>query len=246
MKKGLTFVLTLAMCMSLFVIMPKRAEAAGTFNVTDPHLRDYYQARWDDPSDNIWDEANHPSHTDEWRTQWRADNSNVATPNDNIDDQLGIQAAIDACNRAGGGTVVFSPGTYYIDDSIVVRGGVTLDASGATIIRRNIDKPMVRNYIGAVATEMKNKGYEYSGTTEGGYAFNSNNITIKGGTWDGNVTNDNQTDNQDLFRLYCLKNVKIQNCTLKNVCGDHHIDLGNVNGATISGVKFSGHWKDKD
>lgn len=213
---------------------PNTIKAAGTFNVTDGHLRDYYYNRM----------VTEGKQND---TDWIATNTDVAVPNDNGDDTEGIQAAIDACNRAGGGTVKMKAGTYRIGASIIMRGGVTLDATGATIVRTDISEAMVRNYIGTDSNDgnLKNMKYNNSGTTEGNQAFDSVGIVIKGGTWDGGVTAKNST-NQDLFRLYCLTDLQISDATLKNVCGDHHIDLANVNGATIKNVKFSGHYQDTD
>lgn len=48
------------------------------------------------------------------------------------DDTLAIQAAIDAANAAGGGTVYLSAGTYKLTDSVILKSHVKLKGDGIT------------------------------------------------------------------------------------------------------------------
>lgn len=155
-------------------------------------------------------------------------------------DTLGIQGALDAAGDAGGGKVIVPKGTYYIDDYLLVHSNTTLHLdSGAKIVRdKNCAtvtdnagltkyQPMVKNYSGS-ESGLRGSGYEYS-----------ENITIEGGTWDGNVTGETSNQLGDIIQIYCANHISIKDTTLKNMCGYHHVNLASVNNVTISNVTFS-------
>ncbi|MFI8493300.1 glycosyl hydrolase family 28-related protein [Peribacillus butanolivorans] len=60
-----------------------------------------------------------------------------ALPNDNIDDTLSIQKAIDDVASSGGGTVLFPEGVYLIDavKSIILRDNIILKFNKGTILK---------------------------------------------------------------------------------------------------------------
>lgn len=148
-------------------------------------------------------------------------------------DTTAFQNALNAVRDAGGGTVTVPNGKYYIDKSLVIYSDTTLSlSSGAEIIRTVYDVPMIRDYSGTQSEVLGGQGYGYA-----------KNITITGGTWNGNVSGKSFATKEDIMRIYCATNVKISDCTIKGVCGDHHLDFASVDKINVSNVKFSGFVK---
>lgn len=161
-------------------------------------------------------------------------------------DTAAIQAALREVGAAGGGTVIVPKGKYYIDNYLLISSNTTLHLNDGAIITRSKDfttivdgaglkkyQPMVKNYSGS-DSQMKGKGYSYS-----------NNITIEGGTWDGNVTGKMSDKLGDIFQIYCANGITIQNTTVKNVCGYHHMNFASVKDVKVSQVTFSNFVKYK-
>lgn len=148
-------------------------------------------------------------------------------------DTIAFQNALNAVRDAGGGTVTVPNGKYYIDKSLVIYSDTTLSlSSGAEIIRTVYDVPMIRDYSGSQSEVLGGQGYGYA-----------KNITITGGTWNGNVSGTSFATKEDIMRIYCATNVKISDCTIKGVCGDHHLDFASVDKINVSNVKLSGFVK---
>ena len=148
-------------------------------------------------------------------------------------DTTAFQNALNAVRDAGGGTVTVPNGKYYIDKSLVIYSDTTLSlSSGAEIIRTVYDVPMIRDYSGTQSEVLGGQGYGYA-----------KNITITGGTWNGNVSGKSFATKEDIMCIYCATNVKISDCTIKGVCGDHHLDFASVDKINVSNVKFSGFVK---
>lgn len=148
-------------------------------------------------------------------------------------DTTAFQNALNAVRDAGGGTVTVPNGKYYIDKSLVIYSDTTLSLSnGAEIIRTVYDVPMIRDYSGSQSEVLSGQGYGYA-----------KNIIITGGTWNGNVSGTSFATKEDIMRIYCATNVRISDCTIKGVCGDHHLDFASVDKINVSNVKFSGFVK---
>lgn len=148
-------------------------------------------------------------------------------------DTTAFQNALNAVRDAGGGTVTVPNGKYYIDKSLVIYSDTTLSlSSGAEIIRTVYDVPMIRDYSGTQSEVLRGQGYGYA-----------KNITITGGTWNGNVSGKSFATKEDIMRIYCATNVKISDCTIKGVCGDHHLDFASVDKIIVNNVKLSGFVK---
>lgn len=153
-----------------------------------------------------------------------------ANGSDSKVDTKAIQKALKAVRDAGGGTVYIPAGKYYIDKSLIIYSNTTLNLDPkAEIIRKNKSLPMIRNYTGSMGTALKEKTYNQTAR-----------ITINGGIWNGNVSGKVSSQGEDIMRIYCATDVKVTNCTIKGVCGFHHINFASVDGVTVQNVKFTG------
>lgn len=124
--------------------------------------------------------------------------------------------------------VNFQKGTYKINKCLNVYSNTTLQATGATFIRTDTTKNLLRNVDSNGRTKSKGK-YDVS-----------QNIVIRGGTWDGgNVKKASTTNNTMNFGH--VKNLYIQHATFKNNYGAHLVELSGVYNAQIVNCKFSGH-----
>lgn len=124
--------------------------------------------------------------------------------------------------------VNFEKGTYKLNKCLNVYSNTTIQATGATFIRTDTTKNLLRNVDSNGKTKEK-----------GGYDV-SQNIVIRGGTWDGgDVKNAKSTNNTMNFGH--VKNLYIQQATFKNNYGAHLIELSAVYNAQITDCKFSGH-----
>ena len=151
-----------------------------------------------------------------------------ANGNDNEDDRKALQTALDlgkdATEKAP--LIVQVPaGKYYISSALRIYSNTTLELdTDATIVRTDDTKGMLVNYNGTAG--------EYSQLV---------NVTVSGGTWDGNITSDDGGDanrSTDLFCLWHGNNITITNTTLKSCRGTHFIELVGVANSTIDNVTF--------
>ena len=114
------------------------------------------------------------------------------------DDTTEIQAAIDAANTAGGGTVVFPPTAtnYQISSALTLKTKVSLLGIGNPTIQLadSSDAIMVQDG-GTIVTDMK----------------------IEGIIFDGNGSNQTRDTNKSMFRsTVSSKRITIQNCQFNN------------------------------
>lgn len=92
-----------------------------------------------------------------------------------------LQAAVDACTQAGGGTVLLSRGTY-VSGTLVLKSNVTLELqAGATIL----GSPDFSDYFMPPEGVIASKGQKWPRFL---FALNAQNVTLLGpGTIDGNA-----------------------------------------------------------
>lgn len=141
------------------------------------------------------------------------------------DDTIAIQAALSlAKNNPDVVKVVIPPGTYKVTDTLSVYGETTIDANGAVIMRHH-EKHILMN--GDIGDEFM------------GYNGNSD-ITILGGTWDGNVTEYHSAGFAGLCFIHC-QNIVLDGCIVKDIMSAHAIDLAGVKNCEIKNVKCLGY-----
>ena len=163
-----------------------------------------------------------------------------AKPNDGKDDYAAIQKALNLANSSSDPIVVYLPaGEYHISRDLGIYSDTTLWLDeNAVIIRTDDSCPMLRN--GTVqAGEVERGGYE-----------RLRNVVIRGGKWDGNVTNKDSSGyglyTKSLFFFYHGENITVTSTELTECCGYHFIELAGVKDVTISDVYFHDFVKASD
>lgn len=80
-----------------------------------------------------------------------------AVGNGAADDTVAIQAAVDACSAAGGGTVLMPPGVYRTTNTIALKSNVTLRGHGAgvtTILYAGVTNQVIRLNAGGTGAQV--------------------------------------------------------------------------------------------
>ncbi len=121
-------------------------------------------------------------------------------------------------------TVVVPDGTYYIGSALKVWTETNIQLSANAVIKR------------LPSAEGKSMIVNRTSTNNGGYTA-AHDITISGGTWDGNTTG---TDHSNLLYFGHAKNVTIKNTTIKNDSGAHLIEFSGVQNAVVENVTLTG------
>lgn len=132
--------------------------------------------------------------------------------------------------------VVIPAGSYTLKTSLSIYSNTWLVASGAELTMARGGR-MIRN------------GTDKDGAVEKWSGYGPmKNITIQGGTWDGNAEAALKLQEKDWksrtfsnMRFGHMKNLKIKDAVVKNNLGAHHLEMGGVDGAEISGCSFNGY-----
>jgi hypothetical protein len=144
-----------------------------------------------------------------------------AVGNGSTNDSTAIQSALDALG-ATGGTLLFPKGTYMLSASIKVPSYCKLQGLGSVTLKRNA----------AIDNLLINK----SDTVTGVYAANSN-IILDNLIFDGNAGTYGTT-NCTLVGFGHCDNIKIMNCTFKNIYSWHQVEFNAVSNGSITGCVF--------
>ncbi len=145
-----------------------------------------------------------------------------AVGSDKEDDFEAIQKCLDMAGGNNGLTVVKVPaGTYYISGNLLIYSDTCLWLDDdAVIVRTDQNKAMLT---GGLESEA------------GGYD-NFKNITVSGGTWDGNSSD--KVASRALMKIFHGKNAVLKDCTVKNVCSRHMVGFSGIENLTVSNVTF--------
>ena len=130
-------------------------------------------------------------------------------------------------------TVVIPDGTYYISSTLKVWTETNLVLMDNAVIKRMEsagDKHMLINRTDPDATET---------TGQTGYT-QCRDITITGGTWDGNATG-TSSENGNVMYFGHAKNIVITNTTIKNGSGVHLLEFAGVQNALVENVDLYGY-----
>jgi hypothetical protein len=151
-----------------------------------------------------------------------------AVGNGIADDRAVIQAALDSVRDAGGGIVLIPGGkTYGIGTFLVVYDNTMIWAYGATL-KAIGNAGLLRNF--------------RDDESFGGYAGHSN-ISILGGTWDGNAANagiGTVTGTTNVMGFVHAANITVRDATIKNTSSAHAIEFNAVDGGTVERCRFLG------
>ncbi len=163
-----------------------------------------------------------------------------ADGSDSSDDYAAIEKALDDARKACTGSrieVYIPAGKYYISDELHIFSGTWLHLdSNAVIVRTDASKYML---LGKHLDENGNLCGD-SSCRHSGY-MQLNNVKISGGTWDGNISSKNLTEDVDGGGIYDLRHcsdIVICDTTIENDCAGHMVNIDGVSGLTVTNVKF--------
>jgi hypothetical protein len=141
-----------------------------------------------------------------------------------INDADRIQQAFDAIGEDGGGVLVIPPGRYTLDKKIWVRqpGNITIFAHQAHLIRKAGSGVNVM-----FSNEGPDTGYD-----------NAGNITVEGGVWDANGSEDDF--NCDVFYFWHARDIVYRNLVVRGVPDWHAIEFRAVYYGEATGCRFEG------
>ena len=143
-----------------------------------------------------------------------------------------IQKALDKAAKKATATkraMVYIPdGTYYISKTLRIDSNIYLKCGAqANIVEKGTKCLFMLR----------------SAENEKGKYKNVQNITVEGGIWDAKFNKFNKVSGGSLFFFVHAKNINIFNAELKNNFGTHLIELGAVDGVTITGCRLHGFKK---
>ncbi|MBE5925407.1 MAG: hypothetical protein E7270_00225 [Lachnospiraceae bacterium] len=122
--------------------------------------------------------------------------------------------------------IIIPEGTYNIDKGFRIYSNTYLYMEGVTLNRVSGSGIFIRS---GLWTD-KLSGYE-------GYR----NITIEGGTLNGNCDKeDYKSNNGSFIKMAHCKNVTLKNVTMKNGMDLHYVEVAGIDGFTMSGCKIQG------
>ena len=146
------------------------------------------------------------------------------------DDTQAIQAALDACNLEGGGTVYIPKGTYLLGDAIKFYSNQHIIGETGTVLLQKDG-----NTGGEYGNLMRN--YNNGG---GGYTV-TKNVVIEGITFDGGTQ---ETTATTLLAFCHSQNITVRNCTFTNGFSNdttgtgHDIEVNSSENVEILGSTF--------
>ncbi|MCC5904573.1 MAG: right-handed parallel beta-helix repeat-containing protein [Balneolaceae bacterium] len=138
------------------------------------------------------------------------------------DDSEAIQAALDTSRERNLEIVYVPEGIYHISDILIIYENTTLHLDRNAVIIRKAD-------INAMLINGTENVPGYDGQS---------NITVEGGTWDGNSRE--FPSNVTPLGFGHARNITVQNLTVLDVYNWHHLEINAIDGATIRGCFFEG------
>lgn len=128
--------------------------------------------------------------------------------------------------------IIIPKGTYTISSALEVYSNTHIYAVGAHIIKQSFSGGMLRTAYPRGGSQL----YGYSGYK---------NIKIEGGIWDGNANSTKYGEGKcnvfSSFRFAHATNITLENLSVIDNVGSHHVELGGVDGVTITNCTFEGY-----
>lgn len=149
----------------------------------------------------------------------------------NISDGKAIQNALDKALKAPKNTIVevyIPAGNYVLDRTLMVHSNTYLHADKNAVITNNKYRVMMTTWSSKMS---KIGGYDQV-----------KNVTIDGGTWNGNAK-DNSTTIYSLVRIAHGKNITLKNAKFLNYSGYHCVVFAGVDNLTVDKIEISGYHK---
>lgn len=128
--------------------------------------------------------------------------------------------------------IIIPKGTYTISAPLEIYSNTHIYAVGAHIIKQSLSGGMLRTAYPRGGKQL----YGYSGY---------DNIKIEGGIWDGNAGSSKYGEGKcsvfSSFRFAHATNVSLENLSIIDNVGSHHVEFGGVDGITVTGCTFEGY-----
>lgn len=165
-----------------------------------------------------------------------------AAPNDNCDDYDAFSKALALARTMPEGeklVVEVPAGKYHLSKTIGIYSNTRLVLDKKAEIINCTDNKTTLTVMGNNGKASGFKSY-----TE------AHDITIEGGTWNGN--GEQKTIAKGIMVFRNSKNITIKNCTFKKVYGSHYLICDGISGLKVSGVTFkdyvpyTGDWRNYD
>jgi parallel beta-helix repeat protein len=143
-----------------------------------------------------------------------------------------LQKALDLAFSRGGGTVLVPDGYYLIGSQLLIKRNVQLILhQNARMLRGFVRGSFLANYPSNADT-LTDPTDSYSG---------HGNITIEGGTWDGNVLSGPDSTSYNMFAFTRGRDITFRNITFKDVKSNHSLDLASLENVLIDNCNFLGY-----
>jgi hypothetical protein len=141
------------------------------------------------------------------------------------DDTAAIQAAVTALGVAGGGELFFPDAdTYIINGTVKLVSNMEINLAGSTI-RKTVGSTNYCAFVGLAGASL-------------GYGGGVRNITLRGGTFRGDLANGVSMNAMSLHRA---KNIRVRDCSfLETMQNGHVFDLNGCEDVVIEKSEFRG------
>ena len=142
--------------------------------------------------------------------------------------------------------IEFTPGKYYVRDTMFLFDGAHIRAHGAVIKAVSRGKPVFLNAL------FKDSGYNTKKKKRIGGYNRCKNITIDGGTYltsgkpaahAGRGKYGRHREGYSNFMFMHAQNINIRNCTIVNNYNGHFIEFAGVKNSRIENVTFKGKYR---
>ncbi|MHA7145426.1 hypothetical protein ACX80U_11985 [Arthrobacter sp. TmT3-37] len=143
-----------------------------------------------------------------------------------------VQAALNIARDAGGGEVVVPyTGQDWCIGKLTIYKNTTLRCAPGVVMKRSGDTYGLTNYTDANGPTDPTDPYS-----------NDSNISVIGGTWDGNIASEPYLNTGFVvFYFAAARNISITGVTIKDTVTNHCIDANGVAGLTVRDSKFLGY-----
>ena len=151
-------------------------------------------------------------------------------------DTAALQAALDRAKNNSGKTLVQIPdGTYYTDNILHIYSNTDLVlGENARIVRTDLEQPLLSS-----AHVNEDGKFCYGDMCEHGGYSQINHVSITGGIWDGNVTNQTNVSTASIISFAHGSDISMKDTTVKDGSGYHLLVLDGVSDARIKNVLFA-------
>jgi parallel beta-helix repeat protein len=147
------------------------------------------------------------------------------------DDSSVFQGALDMAKQLDGIRIFIPAGDYRLTKELIIHENTAILADPkARIIRDHSNYILINGYKNSQTEQPPSMYTRYNG---------AGHITIKGGVWDGNGTN--QSRKASIFHIGHSHDIRIKGATFKDVSNSHHIEFNACQNVWVQDCSFLGY-----